>query len=127
MQTERQEDLVDRQERAARNQGLFREINERVNDVNDRFEGFTTVSEWLCECANDTCAERVELATQEYEQVRADGARFFVAPSDEHVWPDVERVIERHPNYWVVEKVERGAKIARQRDPRAAGPLSFET
>jgi hypothetical protein len=121
------EDLGDRQERAAQNQALFREVNERVNDVNDRFGGFTTVSDWLCECANDSCTKRVELATQEYEQVRSDGARFFVAPGDEHVWPEVERVIERHPNYWVVEKVERGAEIAMQRDPRSARPLTFET
>jgi hypothetical protein len=122
-----QDDVHDRQTRAARNQSLFREVNERVKDVNDSFHSFTSVSDWICECANDTCVERVEMAMQEYEHVRADGARFFVAPSNEHVWPDAERVTERHGNYWVVEKIELGARIAKQQDPRSDGPLPFRT
>jgi hypothetical protein len=31
----------------------------------------------------------------EHEAVRQDGARFFVAPSDEHAWPDIERARSR--------------------------------
>jgi hypothetical protein len=121
------EDVADRQVRAARNQSLFREVNERVKDVNDNFHAFTSVSDWVCECANDSCVERIEMATQEYEQVRAHGARFFVVPTNEHVWPDAERVIERHGNYWVVEKIELAATIAAKQDPRSDGPLSLRT
>jgi hypothetical protein len=121
------EDVLERQQRAARNQSLFREVNERVKDVNDNFHVFTAVNEWVCECANDTCVERIEMASQEYEHVRGDGTRFFVAPSSEHVWLDVEQVTERHANYWVVEKIELGGKIAEQQDPRSDGPLSFRT
>jgi hypothetical protein len=62
----------------------------------------------------------------EYEYVRGNGARFLVAPSSEHVWPDAERVIERHANYWVVEKIALGARIARQQDPRSDTPPSFD-
>jgi hypothetical protein len=122
-----QEDVHDRQARAARNQSLFREVNERVKDVNDNVHAFTSVSDWVCECANDSCVERIEMGTHEYEHVRADGARFFVAPSKEHVWPDAERVIERHANYWVVEKIELAATIAAKQDPRSDGPLTLHT
>ena len=115
------EDVRDRQARAGENQSLFREVNERVKDVNDQFHASTSVSEWVCECANDTCVELIEMAGQEYEHIRAAGERFFVAPSDEHVWPDVERVVSRHRTYWIVEKIELGAKIARDLDPRSDG------
>src|SRR5256885_5725586 len=40
------------------------------------------------------CVERIELSAQEYEAIRENGTRFFVAPGDDHVWPDVEQVTE---------------------------------
>jgi hypothetical protein len=123
-----QEDVRDRQKRAATNQSLFRDVNERVKDLNDHFHAYTTLSDWICECANDTCVERIEMASQDYEQIRAAGERFFVAPDDEHVWLDVERVVERHDNYWIVEKIELAAKIATRADPRSEdGPLPMRT
>jgi hypothetical protein len=124
---ESHEDVHARQQRAARNQALFREVNERVKDVNDGFHVFTSLSDWVCECANDDCVQRIEMSAREYEHVRAHGARFFVFPEDRHVWPDVERVVERLANYWVVEKIEVAAKLAKEADPRSEGPLSFRT
>ena len=115
------EDIHDRQRRAAKNQSLFREINERVKDLNDRFSAVTETAEWICECANDTCVERIAMSANEYEAVRGDGARFFVAASDEHVWPDVEEVAERNDRYWIVEKIGLAAEIAEQADPRSNG------
>jgi hypothetical protein len=120
-----QVEVLERQQRAARNQSLFREVNERVKDVNDSFHAFTSVSDWVCECANDTCVERIEMTSKDYEHIRADATRFFVSPSNEHVWPDVERVIERQPNYWIVEKIGLSAKIAKRQDPRSDGPLTL--
>jgi hypothetical protein len=122
-----QEDVRERQKRAATNQSLFREVNERLKDVNDRSHVFTALSDWVCECANEGCVERLELTTTDYERVRGDGAWFFVAPDNEHVLGDVERVVERHPGYWVVEKIELGAKIARRQDPRGDGPVPLRT
>ena len=123
---QRDEDTSERQERAARNQSLFREVNERIKNVNDGFHVFTALNDWVCECAIDSCVERIEMTTQEYEHVRQHGARFFVAPKDDHVWPEAERVVERLPNYWIVEKIELGARIAQKTDPRS-GPLPFRT
>ena len=120
------EEVAHRQERAAKNQSLFREVNERVEDLNKRFHAFTVLSDWVCECANDECGVRIEMTVQEYEHVRSAGQRFLVASSDEHVWPDVERVVERRPNYWIVEKIEHSGAVAREIDPRSGGPVSFE-
>jgi hypothetical protein len=117
----------ERQTKAAKNQALFREINERVKDLNEGFSLVAPVGEWLCECANDTCTERVSMTADEYEAIRQEATRFFVAPDDEHVWPDVELVIERRESYWVVEKIDEAARIARQTDPRGDGPLPLRT
>jgi hypothetical protein len=121
-------DVRDREARAARNQSLFREINERIEDLNEGFGVVLPVSEWICECANDTCTERVSMTTDEYEAVRKDGARFFVAPADTHVWPDVEVVVDRKERYWILEKRGQAGVMAEAADPRAEdGPLPLQT
>jgi hypothetical protein len=121
-------DHRDRETRAADNQSLFRSINERVKELNDGFSFVAPLGEWACECANDMCTERIEMTAAEYEAVRSDGSRFFVAPSDEHVWPDVERVTEATDSYWVVEKIGHAGYLARSHDPRSdEGPLSLHT
>ena len=107
-----------RELRAAKNQTLFREINERVKDLNEAFSALTESGDWVCECANETCIERISLTLEEYETVRSEGASFFVAPSDDHVWPEVERITERAERYWVVEKHGDGGRLARDNDPR---------
>ena len=121
------QDVRERQARAATNQSLFREVNERVKDVNDRFHAYTSLSDWVCECANDTCVERIQMAGQDYERIRSAGERFFVAPSERHVWPDVERVVERHENYWIVDKIELSEEIAKAADPRSDDHLGLQT
>ncbi len=100
-------DLYDRAARAATNHALFREVNERVKELNEGFSLLTPMSEWICECANDTCLQRIELSADEYQATRKDGTHFVVAPNDQHFWADVERVIERGDRYWVVAKIGR--------------------
>jgi hypothetical protein len=111
-------DLYDREERAATNHALFRDVNERVKELNEGFSVVIPMSEWICECANDTCVERIELSATEYEAVRRDQARFLVAPSTEHVWPEVEQVIERNDHYWIVETI--GNTVSARLDPLRA-------
>ena len=111
---------ADREARAATNHVLFREVNERVKEVNEGCSLVFPVGEWICECANDACVERIELSANEYELVRRDQARFFVAPSNEHVWPEVEQVIERNDHYWIVEQIGHSATAAARLDPLRA-------
>ena len=101
-------------------QSLFREINERLRGLN---EGFSVVvpdlGEWVCECANDSCIEFVPMTLAEYESVRSNPNRFFVIPDDAHLWPEVERIVERTDRYWVVEKYDAAAAVAAEADPRS--------
>jgi hypothetical protein len=113
-------DPVDREARAATNHALFREVNERVKEVNDGFSLVLPLGDWICECANDTCIERIQLSATEYEAVRRGQARFLVAPTDEHVWAEVEQVIERNDHYWIVENIGHTTTAADRLDPLRA-------
>src|SRR5687767_9684937 len=104
--------------RAAENQSLFREVNERLQELNDTFTAFTPYGDCACECADTACMERLPMTLAEYEQLRATPTHFAVMPDDRHVFFDVERVVERNERYWVVEKLGAAAKITVERDPR---------
>jgi hypothetical protein len=105
--------------RAARNQSLYREVNERVKEVNEAFDALYPVGEWICECANPECFETIEMTHGEYEAVRAGSDRFFVKPEEAHFVPEAEDVVERHERYWVVQKVGIAGELAQRKDPRA--------
>jgi hypothetical protein len=109
--------------RAARNQALYREVNEQVEALNEAFdELLDAASTWICECADTECNEPMEFPLAEYEAVRAHPNRFAVLPG--HVYPEVEHVVEEHDGYVVVAKVGAGATFAAQHDPRVAKQAS---
>lgn len=89
---------------AASTHSLFREVNERVHEINVEFAEVVALSDWVCECANRECQERILLTTEEYEQVRANPIAFAVAPTDDHVIQQIEDVVARNDRYWVVQK-----------------------
>jgi hypothetical protein len=106
--------------RAARNQALYRQVNEKIAGLNEAFaELLGTRGRWICECAAEDCAEPIEMTLSEYEQLRSHPNRFAVLPG--HVYTNVERVIEEHERYVVVEKVGVGASFAVEHDPRQRG------
>lgn len=103
--------------RKARNEIQLRKLNEQIEDHHLRVQ--PTVAAWVCECADEICAQRVKMTIAEYEAVRADPTYFFVAPSDKHVSPDIEYVVRREPNYWVIAKKGVGAEMSRrEQEPR---------
>lgn len=99
-------------ERLAANEVLFRNVNERLFALREVFEPVDPSSVFVCECGRITCTEQIEMTLAEYAAIRRDPRRFFVIPSDEHVMPESERVIERTARYFVVEKVGVSAEIA---------------
>jgi hypothetical protein len=106
-----------REERLGANEALFREVNERVAEVAEQFMAGETHVDFSCECGNRGCAEQIGMTLGEYEAVRAEAIRFAVVPG--HEVPDIERVVERHLNYVVVEKHDPDAEeVARETDPR---------
>ena len=114
------EQLPDRQSRLARNQALFRDVNETVNEVSAGWrQSADPDTDWVCECASETCSVRMPLTHFEYEAVRANPTHFAVAPADSHVFLEVERVVERNDRYWVVEKIKEAGRVAEHFDPRS--------
>jgi hypothetical protein len=105
--------VPDRAVRAGQHQALLREVNEHVRELHVRsdWRAEAADAEWVCECADTRCLEPLSLPLEEYERIRSERTWFVVAPGDEHVWPDVERVVERHARYWVVEKRGHAAAI----------------
>ena len=103
--------------RIATTEALFRDVNERIAEAADRFDA--DEAEFVCECADAECTDRVEAPLAEYERVRSDGARFLLVPGHEDT--RVERVVGVRPRYAIVEKFERNvAEAVRRLDPRAA-------
>jgi hypothetical protein len=109
------------EERVARNEALFREFNERVADMAGSFdpqgEGDALRIEFVCECGDLDCLERLELTRAAYEEVRSNPRRFVVAPGHDN--PEVERVVARGDGYLVVEKIDEAAEVATEHDPRS--------
>ena len=105
----------EREIRAARNESLYRALNERLEQVREGVSD-DEETEYFCECAQRSCATMVSLSRQEYEHVRSAGDQFLVAPN--HLVPDVERISETHDTYWIVEKLGIGSYVADALDPR---------
>lgn len=97
----RRQEMTPEQERAARNERLFREINERVELLNQA-AGATSVGEFVCECSDPDCTDPIRVPLDDYAAVRCHENRFLLAPGHER--EDVDRVIEPRGGYLVVEK-----------------------
>ena len=90
--------VVSNRERDLATEELFREVNEKIVRLNQVFE--SPEGEFLCECADSGCAERLRLSLDEYDVIRADPRRFVMAPGHER--PGA-RVVLRHDCYEIVE------------------------
>jgi hypothetical protein len=102
-----------RRSRAARNQSLFREVNERIEDLNES----AFFSTFVCECLDESCSESVTMTLEEYEHVRADPNLFLVRPG--HEASGIEQVREVTERYVLVSKLGAGAHVAAALDPRS--------
>jgi hypothetical protein len=107
-------DLELRRARMAQNQSLFREVNERIEQLVQAPP--LPPAEFICECATRECAECVSMTVEEYEHVRSESNHFFVLPG--HELAEVEETIERHNGYLVVAKLGAGAAVSARLDPR---------
>ena len=108
----------EREIRAARNQSLFRAVNEKIREVNEAFAELSGTFTIACECFDTRCVQTLQISDDAYQQVRAHPKRFAVLPG--HVLPDVEEIVEERSGYVVVEKVRAAAEVAEALDPRGA-------
>jgi hypothetical protein len=103
-----------REERAARNESLFRDVNESVKEVTEGFDADDAM--FLCECTDPRCGEPLSMTLVEYDELRSRGDRFAVAHG--HADPTVERVVRENERFAIVEKIGEGAVVAHRLDPR---------
>lgn len=101
-------------ERLARNQALFREVNERINEVRSPRVSFDT---FVCECSDPSCARSLLVSQDEYEAVRADPKRFMVARG--HEIREVECIVFHNDRFLVVERTVETEFMA-ESDPRSS-------
>jgi hypothetical protein len=103
-------------ERLAKNEILFREINERLDEMS---VPWSKTTDYLCECSDMFCNKVVELTNDEYERVRSRPTVFVVAPGHEQL--EIEKVVEATEGFLLVEKVVAVDEIVRE-DPRSGEP-----
>jgi hypothetical protein len=102
-------------DKRAKNELMFREVNERIQDL-AREDGSLGM---LCECGSALCTATLEIDMAGYEQVRRKAREFIVLPGHEML--DKERVVGQAKGYLVVEKIGHHGAIAKRFDPRSGG------
>jgi hypothetical protein len=101
-----------RTERVVKNESVFREVNERINEVTRG-----DPAEYHCECADATCTETIPMTVADYEDTRTEPTHFAVLPG--HEIPDLEEVVKRNAGFLVVrKKAGAPAEHAAAKDPR---------
>jgi hypothetical protein len=106
-----------RRVRAAKNQSVFRDVNERIEKISENFDLKTPMFDFVCECAHVTCQERLLMTEAEYEAVRRVPTHFAVKPG--HEIADVEEVVDGTERYVVVAKLGVAGEMAMKLDPRS--------
>ena len=94
----------------------MREVNERIEQVDQQwgiFEGTVSV---LCECGNGGCLERIQISAADYEAVRRFPTRFLLKPG--HLASTGERIVRESETCIIVEKVGPDAVDAIRLDSR---------
>jgi hypothetical protein len=91
---------MDRKTRIEENEKLFREVNEWVEQMRDGLQ--VAEPQWVCECGDETCFEKLTVPIVEYHEVRAHDDWFVIRPGHEKL--DVERIVPERDGYFVVEK-----------------------
>lgn len=83
-----------------RTETLFRDVNEAVQ-VYYRV-GERTEAQFVCECSDPGCVDKVRLTRAEYADVRDYPTRFFLVPG--HEQEVVDRIVETRTGFTIVEK-----------------------
>jgi hypothetical protein len=106
------EELREQRVRAAHNQAVFREVNERVEELAANWSPIS----FVCECLDTSCSATVPVTKAEYERIRSEPADFLVAPG--HYSTEVEEVVAEHDLYTVVRKLGVAYDVAASSSPR---------
>jgi len=104
------QDIDVQRERAARNQALFREVNDRIDELNEKVPVLGSTPGYICECLDTACTEIIPMPHDEYARIRRNPNEFLVLPGHEE--PLVEEVVDKTHRWLVVRKLGVGGEIA---------------
>ena len=107
--------MDERERRLAKNEALFREVNERVETIAHQL-GPEIPYEFFCECSNSDCTFRLQLPLSVYESVRQHPKQFVMLPG--HYTPEIEDLVIEEDTYWVVRKHGAAGEYVEHLDPR---------
>jgi hypothetical protein len=103
-------------EQRAKNESIFREANEKLEDKVVELSLTEERTPYLCECDDPSCTEIIRLTIPEYEAVRGNPRQFIIAPKHDAA-PD--RVVEEHEGFTVIQKTGEEGRLVEEQDPRA--------
>jgi hypothetical protein len=84
-------------------QALFRQVNERVLEANRSLGPTARLVDFVCECRDPECTDRLTLSVAQFDAIRGHPAWRLVRPG--HSLPIHERTIEIHKGFAVVATV----------------------
>jgi hypothetical protein len=107
----------ERARRVGHNEALFRQVNERIEDLSEAFATPSETFAVVCECGDLGCTDHIDVPPAVYERTRQNPTRFVVKAG--HEVRDVERVVEADDDNCVVEKdAPEAERVAEETDPR---------
>ena len=83
-------------------QMLFRQVNERVLDLNSGLGPTARIADFVCECRDAECSERLTLSLAQFDAIRRHPNRHVVRSG--HVEPAYEHTIDVQNGFSVVER-----------------------
>ena len=101
----------ERAARAARNELLFRAVNEEIVRITERFRTQLSEIDIVCECTDQSCVGTIRIAAEEFGRVERGDGTFLVLPGHEDV--RIEEVVERNGGWVVVQKRSPAARALR--------------
>lgn len=111
--------------RLAENEVLFRQYNERVQKGFDDLQKIANEDGqtphlhnddiplyFYCECSDENCHERIQLKSSRYNEIHQNRRRFIIKCG--HETQTIEKIIEKEPNFCIIEKYEEPPKSAKK-------------
>jgi hypothetical protein len=109
-------------ERAARNEEIFRGVNEQIEEGAEQHHVKGPLP-FHCECGQASCLETIELAPPEYERVAAERYRFLLVPGHEDPLIESRSLSATTRSWWQRRSVRRETRSTATILNRATGNL----
>ncbi|MGZ8702407.1 MAG: hypothetical protein ACXWZY_08975 [Gaiellaceae bacterium] len=104
-------------ERLARNEDLFRSVNEEIERAAESQGIDSHEFEFFCECSDRACTEKVVVTLAEYSRARANSKRFIVVKG--HVIQEIEHVVDAAEDHVLIEKHGHAGVVAIELDKKS--------